>query len=95
MISEVLKAIPQIVENFHRPGDTTCNKTSAKQVVDVTFDGARWLCLCTDPPGAPSSLAPRPALLRATRTNMGARASVVVAAAAVSASGLKAFGLTV
>ena len=49
----------------------------------------------TDPPGAPSSLAPRPALLRATRTNMAARASVVVAAAAVSASGLKAFGLTV
>ena len=51
--------------------------------------------VCTDPPGAPSSLAPRPALLRATRTNMAARASVVVAAAAVSASGLKAFGLTV
>ena len=49
---------------------------------------------CTDPPGAPSSLAPRPTLLRATRTNMAARASVVVAAA-VSASGLKAFGLTV
>ena len=49
----------------------------------------------TDPPGAPSSLAPRPALLRATRTNMAARTSVVVAAAAVSASGLKAFGLTV
>ena len=49
----------------------------------------------TDPPGAPSSLPPRPALLRATRTNMAARASVVVAAAAVSASGLKAFGLTV
>ena len=49
----------------------------------------------TDPPGAPSSLAPRPALLRATRTNMAARASVVVADAAVSASGSKAFGLTV
>ena len=50
----------------------------------------------TDPPGAPSSLALRPTLLRATRTNMAARASVVVAAAAaVSASGLKAFGLTV
>ena len=41
-------------------------------------------------------MAPRPTLLRATRTNMAARASVVVAAAAaVSASGSKAFGLTV
>ena len=54
-----------------------------------------WWELCSDPPGAPSSLALRPTLLRATRTNMAARASVVVAAAAVSASGLKAFGLTV
>ena len=54
-----------------------------------------WRYYDTDPPGAPSSLAPRPALLRATRTNMAARASVVVADAAVSASGSKAFGLTV
>ena len=40
-------------------------------------------------------MAPRPTLLRATRTNMTACALVVVFDAAVADSGSKAFGLTV
>ena len=40
-------------------------------------------------------MAPRPTLLRATRTNMAACANVVFADAAVAGSDSKAFGLTV
>ena len=40
-------------------------------------------------------MAPRPTLLRATRTNMTACAIVVVSDAAVDGSGTEAFGLTV
>ena len=40
-------------------------------------------------------MAPRPSLLRATRTNMTACAIFVVANAAVAVSGSKAFRLTV
>ena len=40
-------------------------------------------------------MAPRPTLLRATRTNMTACAVFVVANAAVAGSGSKAFRLTV
>ena len=40
-------------------------------------------------------MAPRPTLLRATRTNMTACARVVVADAAVAGSGSKPFGFTV